>query len=283
VAVYPDWMAEIATTRARAVAEARRLFGGVLFASSLSGCGSDEGGGSGPSRLELLLTASYAPIAHTGQSSGQTPMHASAGLRSLTLISDSGPSWVVVDRAKAPGFVRYDAGARNLIGVVMADQVVLGHYTRVRLVHDWWRFELAATLHEDGGATPGALAALYVTSDGTSIAGEPQAAGYFLHDFTAGEEHARFTGNDTEVPQPASPEGAELVLEGGEYAAYFPADLQVSGDGALVIQVNLFEGFRWNDVAGAGHLPGVYDVEPAGHEPLVQLGANRFEATFRKR
>jgi hypothetical protein len=257
---------------------------GALAMLAMLGCGSDDGGGSGPPRIDVVFTASQTPFAHADGSAAQTAARRSAGIRSLTLIDDSGEPWQVVERGTSPAFVRLDPGARNVIDVVMAKQVVAGHYTRARLVQAWSRFEIAATLHTEDGSTEGTLAALVVTSDGTLIDGKLTAAGYYVYAFSDGETTATLSGGDAHLPEHARPGAAEIRFEDGEYAAYFPIDLRIgSGDGVLTIDVDTFEAARWTDVSGGVNLPGVYDLSPPLHEPFVQLVGDRFEATFRKR
>jgi hypothetical protein len=255
----------------------------TLGALALIGCGSDDGGGSGPARIDVVIATSQATFGHADQSAGRTAKQLMAAVRDLTLIADSGEPWLIVGRSQSPAFVSLEPGARNLIGVVLAKQVVRGHFTRARLVMDWLRFEIPATLHAVDGATPGTLTAVVVTSDGPLIADEPRDAGYHVLEFSAGSSTTRFTGSAA-VPEHVTTAGTEWVLEQGDYVANFPIDLRLdSGDGVLTIDVNTFESVRWTDVAQGDNSPGVYDLTTPLSEPFVQLGGNQLDAAFRKR
>lgn len=251
--------------------------------AALSACGSDEGGGSGPARIDVVLVATTDAFPHADTSSGQTAEEVSAGVRSLTLLSDSGEAWPLVHRGTTSVVVRYDDGARSMLGSVLARDVVFAHYTRARMVQEWSRFDVQATLH-DAGATAGTLSALHVTSDGTTIDGELRNAGHYVHDFTGGTKTGQWSGDDATVPEHSTTAGAEALMEDGEWAVYFPVDLEIaSGDGTLTIVVNMHQAFRWQDVPGGDNQPGVWDIAPPLYEPVLQFGGNRFEATFQPR
>jgi hypothetical protein len=105
-----------------------------------------------------------------------------------------------------------------------------------------------------------------------------------VHDFVGGTKTGHWTGTDMRLPDHTTSAGVEAKLENGEWATYFPVDLEINaGDGALTIEINLHEAFRWQDSAEADNQPGVYDIAPPTYEPIMQYGGNRFDAKFEAR
>lgn len=258
----------------------------VSIALLLAACGSDGGGGDGPSRIGVVVTASSELFSHGDDSAGQTAASPSGGVRRLTLFPDSGEPWAIVDRGTSAAIVDYAPGARTTVGVVRSKDVVLGRYTRARLVHDWLRFEVAATLHDVDGKTDGTLAMLMVTADGALIGDQPRGVGHYVHDFTAsnGSKTGHWQGDDLVLPDYATSAGVEAKLEDGAWALYFPIDVEIdAGDGTLTITANTYQAFRWQDVVAGENQPNTYDIAPPTYEPTLQLGANALSASFEAR
>ena len=260
-----------------------RVCGALGLFWALAGCGSDDAGGDGPKRIDVALSASTADFAHTDGAVGQTAETASMGVRRLTLFTEADEPWVVVERADNPVSASLGAGARTFLGVVLPERLQKGRYVRARLVQEWVRFEIDATLHETD-PTPGKLTALVVTSDGSELAGKTLDAGSWVHDFAGGTETGHWEGADAAVPEYSTSEGTTAAMDGSEWAIDFPVDLDIqSPDGTLTVTLNLHEAFRWTDVAEGENQPGTYDFAPPEHEPFVQLGPNHLQAAFAKR
>jgi len=257
----------------------------LTLALALGGCGSSgEGSGStAPTGLQVVIRSSTASFTHTDGLSGQTARSVSAGVRRLELLDESaGTSFVLLDGAgDTDVVVGYDDGASTTLTTVAPAAIVAGHYTKARMIQDWSRFEIDATLHDASGATAGALHALHVTSDGTVVDGETRSAGHYEHDFVATNRDEHYSGDDALLPAHTTTAGAEALVENGLWAVYFPADVTVTaGDADLVIAVNMDGAFRWTDVPGGGNQDGVYDFAPPLYEPVEQFGGNRFDVSY---
>ncbi len=251
------------------------------------GCsGSATTGSSGPAGLDVVLEASTAQFAFSDGKAGQTAHNVTAGLRSLTLLPDGGGAgFTLFDRGADEIVTGYDDGSTTPLGLVAPADIVPGHYTRIRMVQDWTRFDIDATLHDADGATAGSLHVVTVTSDGSTVDGQAQDAGYYDHTFSAsGGKTGHWTGSDAVVPAHSQTAGAEAIVENGEWAVYFPADITVtSGNATLRIVANMDHAFRWTDTPGGDNQDGVYDIAPPLYETVEQFGANRFDVTLTSR
>lgn len=244
--------------------------------------GSDESTGAGTTTdLRVLIGGSEQAFPHADGHSGQTAKNVSAGVRSLTLLDDAGGQWVLFDAKPANAAVSYADGAQSELAVIAPGDVRAGHYTKARLVQDWSRFDIDATLHEAGSATAGTLHGLTVTSDGALVDGTELPGGHYAQTFTGGGLSRDYTGT-TAIPEHSTTAGAEAFVEGGEWAVYFPVALTVPDrkTGTLAIRVNLDHAFRWSDLPGAGYAEGTYDIAPPLYEPVEQFGGNRFDVTL---
>jgi hypothetical protein len=263
----------------------RRSAAILLFAFA-GGCGDDDegGGGGGPPRLDVMFSARAARFAHAEGTSGQTMQGAALGVRSLTLIAESGEAWTLFDRGGHPAAaVRLDAGTRTLAGVLFPERVLIGRYRRARIVQDWIRFEIDATLH-DPDALPGALRALLVTSEGTEIDGEPLPAGHALFEHTHDEVTVRFSRQDAGLAGYATSAGLSAGPEQGDWVIELPLELDLdSGNGVLSFELNVHEAFRWRDEPAEGQRPGAYDLSRESAEPIVQVGPNAIGVSFDRR
>lgn len=257
----------------------------ITFALAVTACsGSSSTTSSGPPGLDVALVTSTAAQSFNDGNAGQTAKNVTAGVRSLTLEPDGGgQGWTLFDSASAPVKVGYNDGDRTELVLIAPADVKPGHYTRVRMVQDWSRFDVDATLHDANGATPGVLHATLVTSDGSTLDGQAHDAGYYSQDF-AGGSGGHWDGTDAVIPDHSATAGAEAIVENGEWAVYFPVDVTVTnGNATLRIVANMDHAFRWTDVSGNGNQDGVYDIAPPIYEPVAQFGANRFDVTLEPR
>ncbi len=251
----------------------------LLTAAGCGGTGSTTSGGS-VSGLSVVVSASTDPVTFNDGASGQTATHVTAGIRSLTLLTADGTEWTVFDAGSKDAVVGYDNGDSTVVTRLDRSDIVPGHYVKARLVQDWSRFDIQATLHDGSGATPGTLHALEVTSDGTLLDGTQRDAGYYQQDFTGGGLPQHFGGDDAIVPDYSTTAGAEARVENGLWSVYFPIDVQIGPDAAtLRTVVNMDHAFRWTDVDGGGNKSGVYDMAPPLYEPVTQFGGNRFDVS----
>jgi hypothetical protein len=259
----------------------------ILLASMLpiSGCGSagDGGGSSALPGLSVVIEGSTAPYPHDDGLAGQTARSVTAGIRSLTLLAEpGGTDFVLLERdGSSTVIVGYDHGVKTMLPQIDAQAIQPGRYTRARLVQDWSRFEIDATLHDAGEPIAGKLRAFHVTSDGSVVDGLALASGHYEHQFVAPGSDRSFSGSDAELPEYTTTAEAAARVEGGLWAVYFPIDVQViSADAELSILVNMNEAFRWQDFPGVGNQPGVYDFLPPLYEQVVQFGGNRFDVSY---
>lgn len=271
-------LAEGATTNMRTLSL-------LVLTLALGGCSSSSGstGSTAPTGLRVVMQGSTASFAHSDGLSGQTARSVTAGVRRLELIDESGgTSFVLLDGDGSTDVtVAYDDGASTVLTTVAPAAIVPGHYTKARLIQDWSRFEIDATLHETAGATAGALRALHVTSDGTVVDGQTLAAGHYEQQFVAPNRDEHYSGDDALLPDHSTTAGAEAVVENGLWAVYFPVDVTVTAsDAELTIVVNMDGAFRWTDVPGGANQDGVYDIAPPLYEPVEQFGGNRFDVSY---
>lgn len=256
---------------------------GVLgLVGGLVGCGSSgEGGGRAPATdLGVVISATTTEYPHADGRFGQTAVSVRAGVRSLTLIDEtSGARWPVFEAAPGGHEVAYDDGGRTTLVRIAPEAVVAGHYTRARMVQDWSRFSIDATLHEGSTPTPGTLHALQVTSEGAVVDGVSRPQGWFEQEFSGKGVEKSYSGDDAVVPEESHTAEAEAIVEDGQWAVYFPLDLEIpeGATGTLNVRVNMHEAFRWDDLPGPGWSDAVYDIAPPLYEPVAQFGGNRFD------
>ena len=74
--------------------------------------------------------------------------------------------------------------------------------------------------------------------------------------------------------------GISLVTTGGEVDYVFGINLQtnpgLTSTAKIVMTVNTYQDFRWQDVSGPGYEPGVFDTTATECEPVMSFGANMF-------
>ena len=231
-----------------------------------------------PPDLAIVISATGDSYPHHDARAGQTARHVSAGVRSLELLDDRGGRWLLVDASPKPIVVGYNAGDRTPLTVIDQKALRPGHYVGARMVQDWSRFEVDATLHDAGKATAGTLKALQVTSDGSVVDGLARPSGYYEHVFVSGQIEKKRQGESSPFPQQTETAEAFALLEDGAWAVYFPLDVHIVGNesGALEVSVNMDRAFRWSDLPLPGYQAQVYDLALLTSEPVRQFGGNRF-------
>lgn len=257
-----------------------RLAGALILGLWVAGCGGSDGaaGGSQPeSALVVTMMGTYDTYPHADEYSGQTAKHVTAGVRSLELIDTENGVWPLMDAAPGNMSVSYSSGSPSVLVSIAPEQVRAGHYTKARLVQDWSRFEITATLHESPLNVAGTLTVLQATSEGAIVEGETFEQGQYAHTFTGSGVERSYEGTAL-IPDHSTTAEAEAIDEDGEWAVYFPLDLAIPPEtkGTLRIDVNLDRAFRWSDLPGDGYVEGLYDMTPPVYEPVEQFGGNRF-------
>ncbi|MBI3202518.1 MAG: hypothetical protein HYZ29_13335 [Myxococcales bacterium] len=257
-----------------------RFFATVALALSAAACGSSDGASSGAATdLRVTLGGQYDAYAHQDTLSGQTAQAVSAGVRKLELFDDAGGVWSLSDASPGNLSVSYSATEPTTLATLAPAQVRAGHYVKARLVQDWSRFEIDASLHEGPTTTPGRLRVLMATSEAAEVDGQSLEQGQYRHVFVGAGADRSWDGV-APVAEHSTTAEAEAFDESGQWAVYFPVDLQVPGavTGTLSFGVNLHHAFRWSDLGNPGYAAGVYDLAPPLYEPVEQFGGNRFDA-----
>jgi hypothetical protein len=277
----------------------------VLVILPLAACGGTTGqvsAGAGPSQnetadaapeasaagtLAIHIHANTAAFQHTDGASGQTASSTRAGVRSLRLLrSPSDPEPLqLFDLGATPVEAGFDDGNDTVVAQVAPGALVAGAYMLARLVITHSRFTIDGTMHVGAAATPGTFDDVLVMSNGTLLDGTLRDAGFYDYVFDAGGQKTAFTGANAAIAGYSTTAGARGVVESGEWAVYFPVALMLPANVApgstLTIDVNMYESFRWTDLALAGFTAGVFDTTTTSYEPVVRFGGNSFVATLR--
>ena len=247
-----------------------------------SACGSsDAATSSGASNLSLTIAGAYETYPHQDGFSGQTAERVTAGLRGLELIDDAGGTWVLFDASPSNLTADYSASTPTLLATIEPADVRPGRYVKARMVQDWSRFEVAATLHEAGTAAAGTLRVLQATSEGAVVEGKSLEQGHYEHAFSGSGVERSYDGV-LPVPEHSATAEAEAFDEQGVWAVYFPVAIEVpaGAKGELAIRVSLDRAFRWSELGSADFTSGAYDIAPPIYEPVEQFGGNRFSAAL---
>jgi hypothetical protein len=251
--------------------------------SGTSSSGSTTGSG-GAATIRIHLRANTKPFPHDDGLSGQTPLSHVSGIRSLKLLQQPGDPAPLTVFDHGSGFVEasYDDGSDTVVGSAEVSKLAPGVYTQARVVHSHVRYRVAATVHASGLDLPGEFDNVQVLSDGTTIDGKSHDHGFYAFVFKTGNKSFPTTGTNAPLPQVPSSGGFSAKLENGQWAYYFPTSVTLGkdtpGDLDVVLEVNMFESFRWEDQDAPDFAEGVFDVTPTGFEPVKQFGANSFLA-----
>ncbi|MSP59069.1 MAG: hypothetical protein EXR72_01800 [Myxococcales bacterium] len=241
-----------------------------------------------PAKLTIHIRANTALFAHTDGASGQTPLSARGGIRSLRLYRQSNdPNPVeLFQHGKNPIEVGFNQGDDTVVATIDPKAIPAASYTLARMVQTHSRFRIAGTMHELAKASPGSFDDVLVVSNGTLLDGQLRDAGYYLYLFDAqGQPQKKFTGNNAPIAGYSTTAGATAKVEQGEWAIYFPINLTVAANGPagseLAIDVNMYQSFRWTDSPLPGNQAGVFDASPLAYEAVVRFGGNRFDTTLK--
>lgn len=239
-----------------------------------------------PLHLTVRILATTEPFAHADGLAGQTALHASGGVRSLQLLRDADdPDPVTVfDHGADVVETGYDDGDVTVVARVDVPAGLQGRFTTARLVQGYSRYEVEGTLHDGLGIEPGVVDSVLVMSDDTMLDGARRSAGEYDFRFEGESTSFAYDGSGWPIPPYSSTAGATGVVEGGEWAVYFPIDLEVAEavtpGAAIDIVVNMDRSFRWTDFPSLGYGPGVFDVTRLSYEPVLRFGGNSFGLTL---
>lgn len=236
--------------------------------------------------LTIRIKASTAPFPHSDGYAGQTARGTLGGCRSISLLksrNDPNPL-VLFNHGADPVEVGYDDGNDTQVATVPARGLAEGHYVLGRLVQTHSRYQVDATSHLLGTSTDGYFDDVLVMSNGTRVDGQMRDAGYYHFVFHHGAEEEIYMGDNWQIAVWSTTAGAEAVVEDGEWAVYFPVDLDVSqadwANKTMSILVNMDHAMRWIDnPLGLGYRADVWDVELPVFEPVMQFGGNQFDVT----
>lgn len=250
--------------------------------------GGDAAGGAGGApfvgpAITIRMRADAKAFEHDDGLSGQTPISHVAGLRKFSLYRDgSDPDPVTIfDLGENHVEVGFNDGDDTEIFVADAAKIPKATYTVARAVYGHVRYRVASTMHANGLDLPGEFDNMQVLSDGTLVDGEVRDSGYYEYVFSTAGMDFPTTGSNAPVPEYSVTGGFSVVFEDGEWAYYFPVNLPVTedltSDVDVILQVNMFESFRWSDQDEPGFEPGVFDTTPTTFEPVLRFGANQFD------
>lgn len=252
--------------------------------------GGPEVGDPGPedAPLSVRIVATTRAFPHDDGLAGLTALSASGGVRSLQLLrgEDDRSAVTVFDHGADVIETGYDDGDETVVARVAIPADLRGRFTRARLVQGYSRYEVEALLHD--GLTvepePGVVAGSLVMSDGTNLDGVMRDAGQFDFRFAGASTTFAYDGAGWPVPPYSTTAGATAVVEDGEWAVYFPIDLEVTDAVApgseIAIVVNMDRSFRWTDVPAIGYEPDTFDVTRLSYEPVLRFGGNSFELSL---
>ena len=237
--------------------------------------------------VTIRVRATADPFTHDDPWSGQTARDFFAGIRSLTLIDDSGRHDDLHVFDLSPDYVEagWNDGDDTILAVVPAEALTYGTYSRARVGVSHLRFTVDTTVHALGIVAAGEVVAAQVLSDGTTLDGQTRDRGWWRYVFHFAGMQFPLGGEDgAPVTQPPPGGAIEVVVEGNETAVYFPTSLlvdpTVQNDVNAVLEVNVHEAFRWQDLDEPDYTVGVFDASPPDFEPIRQLGVNHYGLGF---
>lgn len=238
-----------------------------------------EAGVSGGDYL-VHLRVSQDSFAHSDGNAGQTTSQTAQGVRTFFLlrtIDDPSPVKVL---DLGSGFVeaKEDPGDDTRIGAVPSATIPAGRYVLARIGVSHSRFRVESRMHYGTGSADGIFDCVQALSDNTEIGGEVRKAGYYRYTFELAGKSYPQTGTNAPLPAQPTAGGFTLKTSGGQAYYELPIDLtipeKISGDTKVVLEINMFDAFRWSDQAVPGFSAGVYDTTPISFEPVMRYGAN---------
>ena len=266
------------------LADATVTIDGALADDGGTGTPSDGGapddGSQGP-YVHIHVRAVATPVAHAPTTAGQTPRDYSSGYRSFSMLRgmDDPSPLVVFDYGDDYIEAGYDDGDDTVVASVPARDLSRGAFTVGRTVLTHVRYTVDATLHYGSLQIPGMFHNIVVISDRTEIESVARDRGFYRFVFDGAGTPVMQEGAGLSVPTFAGG-GFEVRVEEGETAYYYPLDIvvdpDIDRDVHMIMEVNMHESFRWEDQDMPDYGPGVFDVTPAGYEPLRQFGANSY-------
>jgi hypothetical protein len=219
---------------------------------------------------------------HTDGYSGQTSREAYQGIRRVELLRQEGDPSPLVLFDYGDGFVEagYNAGDDTVVGAARIADLVDGHFTVGRSVVTHSRYKVNAVMHANALSIPGEFDNVQVLSDRTEVNGQARSQGWFRYVFKAAGMEFPLEGDNAPLPSTPTTGGFRLDLNNGEATYTFPVDITVDTSSlvsaSIVMEVNMYESFRWEDQTQTDYAPDVFDATPTGSEPVRRFGANTF-------
>jgi hypothetical protein len=246
------------------------------------GAGGGDAATSGP-EYEVHLRATQAPVTFTDSNAGETPLDQHIAIRKLTLFRDANDTAPVVifDNGQNAVECGLNDGNDTIAGRAIAANLPAGTFTVAHVTVGFYRFKVAATMHANGMTIPGDYSDIEVLTDSTLVDGKLQNQGHYSFTFEAGGSSlGTLTGETLMVPAILGSGGLSLVTSNHEANYVFPVsvviDPKLTATAKVVMQVNTYKNFRWQDQTMTGYQTGVFDTTASTYEPVMSFGANSF-------
>jgi hypothetical protein len=244
----------------------------------------DGGAGDGTlagGRIDIYVAGDSTPKTFTDGLSGQTPRDFKIALSkyyAMTSATDPAPALCFDHGA---GEVVANLSGDTLVGSCATATLPTAAYTHGRVRVEWAEYTVSGVLHYLGGAYAGDFTFFRAYSD-VVRSGVPMSAGQGIIRFG-------LTGTEIPVTYPAALQapGVSVEVTNGEcwmtfvYSHPLPVE-QTSPDSHWArFTWEIFEGFRWSELALAGYATGAWDVTTvAGGTELVSVpGATGYHTT----
>jgi hypothetical protein len=244
--------------------------------------GMDSGAPSGPV-YEVHVRASQSPVTFSDGYAGETPIDQRMGVRKLTLLrnaSDPNPL-VVFDNGANAVDAGLNDGNDTVCGSAVASTLPNDTFTIAHVTVGYYKFKVGATMHANGTSVAGDYSDLEVLTDNTSVDGQTFNQGHYSYTFEVGStQYGTLTGENLVTPVDNSGGGLTLVTMGEEVDYVFAVNLQpnpsITQTVKVILNVNTYQNFRWQDQNMTGYATGVFDTTPSTYEPVMSFGANSF-------
>jgi hypothetical protein len=236
-------------------------------------------------RVLIKMRGSTAAFTHVDAFSGSTPKKQVVAIRSLLLLrspTDPNPVQVFDHGAKS---VEADLVTGKTIDIasVVAKTLPAGVFTVAKAGVAYVRYTVDARMHSVV-TVDGQYENVQALSDGAVIDGVTKDKGHFRYSFVAnGMTYGTLEGEDAPTPAVTGSGGVSLDTSGPQAFYVFPIQLaidpNITKDHEVMLELNVHESFRWQDQAGLGYAPKVFDTTPSSFEPVMAFGANAFKLT----